>query len=333
MNESLLVSFPAAPRESPRSYLRRLARANGCEHFVAPELSTLDAAMAFYPKFSKLLLPEHRAASAHTSLAYSGSGYREASLFFGHRIYPIRLRKSGRPYCAACLSEGKDVVPLAWELKEAKVCIVHGCLLQDRCPSCDGLVKWTGRTGDRCSCGFELNASDRQRSATSSWVLEQLIERAFYRETNKPIIFADGLFECACEIDFGWLLQLAAVYKNIVLPHWFKLYWNKNIASVDPAKIDEILLELLDDSVLAKSVKRIIRKKMTPDPTQPNEDRLVGLPWSEVEERCGTALRRLPIQINLDAFVREDRHCWWSSKPCDFFFCGRHCYAELRSAS
>jgi hypothetical protein len=310
VNKSLLVSFAAAPWESPRSYLRRLARANGCEHYVEPELSSLDSAMAFYPKLAELLMPEHRAASKHVSLAYTKTRHGKATLFSGQLLHSTGLRKAGRPFCAKCLAEGNEVVPLAWELKETKICVVHRCQLQDRCPGCAGRVTWTSKTFAQCACGFDLRDSPRRQCAAASWILAHLTERALYRDTHEITLWTEGTLEYAHRIEFDWLLPLSTIIKNILLPKWFIEYANRDIVAVDPQQVDDTVLELLDTDDFVYSVQYAIFLSSRSGATAIEANLLPCQPLSDLVTQYGEALCGIPIPLNTRRRLQGHRCCW-----------------------
>ena len=162
----LPTSFPPRPWESVRSYVIRLAEANGYRDAAsfqqAVGMNTRLIAFAAPPQWDLL-------AKATGLPVAAFSGMRRLKLppahdgrlvsFLGHVISPVYLNKLTHGICPQCLVEdgyGRD----SWSLHYVLACPCHRVFLVDVCHECRqplGLHHWATMTG--CACGGDLTRS------------------------------------------------------------------------------------------------------------------------------------------------------------------------------
>jgi hypothetical protein len=95
---------------------------------------------------------------------------------------PRTMFDANPKFCAECLRE-RAILPAAWDLTAWTACPVHGCLLSDRCPTCDEPATWRraqvlecGRNGCRGRFTDNPTTSADQRLVALSTLLAERID-------------------------------------------------------------------------------------------------------------------------------------------------------------
>lgn len=161
----LLMRTPAPfSDESPRSYLTRLAEANGYDS-VSPILEMLKDGKAHqitsgweYSKLSGILGPM---CSLPQGFGYRAAGkqMREEGRLLGRPVQTRHLGLHKARICPQCIQE-KGYVYAAWDLKAYLACPIHGILLLKHCPSCARRITHTRPGLLQCLCGESFLGAD-----------------------------------------------------------------------------------------------------------------------------------------------------------------------------
>lgn len=168
---SLLAQSPPYPDESGLGYITRLVENNRywktsfLLDLIRPRERLVKPITYFIP--TSLIDPSAlvRATGLYKSkvnelldlpISESVDGHSMEWTFFGQPIRSLYLRANVSRVCPACLMEKPVYMRRIWELNAMTVCIRHGCLLLDRCPSCNKLIPAIRLRTCLCPCGYDF---------------------------------------------------------------------------------------------------------------------------------------------------------------------------------
>ncbi|WP_043933867.1 TniQ family protein [Bacillus sp. EB01] len=160
----LLNRIQPKPGESLYSYMNRSALENGFDHIgsvlknIAPQLyvancNYLDEKQKWVPTVKDFMnqcnLPDfdNLVLNQHNQFLFSKKPNR-AAIDVVYNKYRIK-------YCPCCLIEDY-YHRLIWDVKFVTVCLKHGQLLVDRCPSCNEQIYMSVFVRGQCKCGFDF---------------------------------------------------------------------------------------------------------------------------------------------------------------------------------
>ncbi|MFF7058093.1 TniQ family protein [Achromobacter spanius] len=136
---------------------------------------------------------------------YSRKG-RRRSAFLGHdfsRTYQLRYTRP--QVCPACLAVPNARLLAVWEISLYTSCVVHGCLLADRCVCGKGLL-WRRIGPFECSCGADLRVLEVQNADPGSLAVSSLVSA--HVSTEQPEHGGIGLQDHLGALSLDTLLRL-----------------------------------------------------------------------------------------------------------------------------
>ncbi len=175
------------------SYIHRLADAHGVPTWVLVcrefgplfERKSIIAANGHCDLFGKMgMALNGNNASALEAVTILGklTGARSLlSLTFsrlGRLVAPYRILRGSQAWCPACLEQWREedqpiYLPLIWLLSSLRTCPIHGCQLEDRCPTCGKphtsltRYRWNGQC-PKCSAWLGKFATETRRSDSAA---------------------------------------------------------------------------------------------------------------------------------------------------------------------
>jgi len=168
----LVVHFPPAFGEGPRSYAARLAAANHLTHMQLKRIGYIFSLDALVESRCLSTGPEH---SLHREYI--------RAVETGVDTFQLALIERERRCCPVCMCHATHGL-LAWELQFADACAEHSIWLIDRCSSCRRHLTWAAMN-NRCECGLSYSAMQSKACPRAASNLSQFLKEAFFIE--RPI--------------------------------------------------------------------------------------------------------------------------------------------------
>lgn len=151
----VIRSLPAVD-ESPEGYLLRLATLNGLAgtRRIKRYLGMAGRVRYSYEEWSHVF-NELGISISPDEFGYTPSANDTLRSFGQIKVPSSALNLSKPRVCPECIAECQYARRL-WDLKTYAACHLHGCVLMDRCPTCERSLTWTRSRIDRCPCGTDL---------------------------------------------------------------------------------------------------------------------------------------------------------------------------------
>lgn len=293
MTAEMIVTLDRRQRESPRSFLARLAEANR----VFPLLGDV----LLCPARSAALLvdePKNRGVTINWENKKSASRSSSMSVVTadvnGMQMGSSLFRSSFRPLCPKCLAENEGTTLLLWELKRIHGCATHQCALLERCPSCREKFTWLFPLRRHCPCGFDIALASTTSLAPSSQTLVTLFDEVTNVKPGSRCSRSAAGLEYVVGLQASRLLLILEVIEEVLIPMYWGCTHGVFVKKHGQGYVDSIVLEILSDREFIFTLEHAIQERAGFDPRRESERLTPGQEPGQVPSWFEPALRCLP---------------------------------------
>jgi TniQ len=303
MTAEMIVTLDRQQRESPRSFLARLAEANR----VFPLLGDV----LLCPARSAALLvdePNNRGVTINWENKASAANTSNTSMFVadvnGTQMGTSLFRSSFRPLCPKCLAENEGTTLLLWEFKRIQGCATHHCALLERCPSCHEKFTWLFPLRRHCPCGFDIALASTKSLAPPSQSFVTLFDEVIsLKPGSRCLGYSTGL-EYVAGLQASRFQLILEVIEDVLIPMYWGCARGVFVKKHGQGFMDSIALEILNDDEFLVMLEQAIQERAGFDPQRESEKLTPGQEPGQVASWFEPALRRLPVH---DAIKRLGR--------------------------
>lgn len=237
-DDLLPIELAPVPGESGVGFLLRLASTNGLSMTKLRQLVGMTESETFTSRhedrlFALVGLTDTRPFNLLPHWTKGGG-----AVCYGHRFRVRTMLRFRRPqYCPACVRE----VPVStahWDLSASVVCLRHGCLLQDHCPTCRAQVRWNRPSVQWSHCKHYLGRGSPKEEMPAELMAAQKI-------TEDLLLYRDP--------DFS---GLGLSCKGLSLDGWGSLLWALGLVEAPHSPPSRTVLSGAPSSASAYAIVR-----------------------------------------------------------------------------
>jgi hypothetical protein len=294
MTADMLVTLEHKRRESPRSFLARLASANRVFPLLADVLDC--------PAKSATLLvdePQNRGTTINwdnkKTVGFPAlSAVPTPADINGAQMGISLFRSTFRPVCPQCLIENEGTTLFLWEFKRIHGCATHGCALLENCPACGKKVMWRHPLLRRCWCGFDLALAPTAQLASSSQSFIALFDEMVNVKPGARRLRGSGGLEYVASLPLNRFQLILEVVEEVLTPMFCGAALHEFVKKHGQVYVDSVVLDILSEPDFVVSLQDAIESRARYDPSREGERLATGQDPGQLASWYEPALRNLP---------------------------------------